>query len=714
LKRYCQFLKELQITPKKEFTKILSLSGICVLCASTSEDGMMNGIVILKSAIFYLIIFEAHFITLISFQIPQISYSSTSSDLSDKTRFGYFSRVVPPDNLQAQAMVDIIVALGWTYVSAIADEGSYGETGVETFKQQAEQRGICIAAYEKVKRGFHDHDFLSLVSRLEKNKAVGVIMFVHEDNIRKVKFCFDRYFTSLNPRHYRRNPWFKEFWEHEFNCSVKLPSCYGNCLDIDWQIYVFTHLPFAELSLARGHKQEGYVPYVIDAVYTLAHALKAMIASHCGDRSFHACDLSVKFNGSELLQYIRRVNFIRLDEKGDRMGMYEIYQFQGLKRHYVSVGKWTDRIVASTDDENQKAGSRYKSGIIPDSDCAKPCGFNEVRSQSGSCCWACIPCNASSIMPNESSCIPCQLGLLPNSAKNECVPMIPESIEWGSWWAIGPSVFSSLGILVTLSVMIVFIKYNQVSVIKASGRELCFVMIIGITCSYCMTFLLLHRPNQVTCAIQRISIGLSSCITYAAILTKTNRVARIFTSNVQDMQSLRFISPKAQLLICMMLISVQLLTACVWMIVEPPKTSLVFPNRFTAVQSCNGGPLLFPVSMVYNMLLIVMCTIYAFKTRKIPENFNETKHIGFTMYATCIIWLAFIPIYFGTNDNYKIQTISLCICISISGTVALCCFFMPKIYMVLYQPIKVKQQARMAGLGRAQLDVLRQQMQLIR
>ncbi len=37
--------------------------------------------------------------------------------------------------------------------------------------------------------------------------------------------------------------------------------------------------------------------------------------------------------------------------------------------------------------------------------------------------------------------------------------------------------------------------------------------------------------------------------------------------------------------------------------------------------------------------------MYAIKTRKIPENFNEARFIGFVMYALCLIWLAFIPIY---------------------------------------------------------------------
>ncbi|XP_058390638.1 metabotropic glutamate receptor 8-like [Diceros bicornis minor] len=69
------------------------------------------------------------------FKIPQISYASTAPELSDNTRYDFFSRVVPPDSYQAQAMVDIVTALGWNYVSTLASEGNYGESGVEAFTQ---------------------------------------------------------------------------------------------------------------------------------------------------------------------------------------------------------------------------------------------------------------------------------------------------------------------------------------------------------------------------------------------------------------------------------------------------------------------------------------------------------------------------------------------------------------------------------------------------
>ncbi|KAI1283198.1 Metabotropic glutamate receptor 4 [Halotydeus destructor] len=121
------------------------------------------------------------------FQIPQISYASTSVELSDKTRFGFFSRVVPPDSYQARAMVDIIKTFNWSYVSTVASEGDYGEKGIEYFKMMAAQEGICIAESAKISRNAKMADFDRIIDILSsKPNARGVVMFVDEDNCRKL------------------------------------------------------------------------------------------------------------------------------------------------------------------------------------------------------------------------------------------------------------------------------------------------------------------------------------------------------------------------------------------------------------------------------------------------------------------------------------------------------------------------------------------------
>lgn len=50
-----------------------------------------------------------------------------------------------------------------------------------------------------------------------------------------------------------------------------------------------------------------------------------------------------------------------------------------------------------------------------------------------------------------------------------------------------------------------------------------------------------------------------------------------------------------------------------------------------------------------NVVLLAFCTLYAFKTRNLPDNFNEAKFIAFSCYATAITWSAFLLIYFGSS-----------------------------------------------------------------
>ncbi|KAK3604447.1 hypothetical protein CHS0354_031752 [Potamilus streckersoni] len=121
------------------------------------------------------------------YQIPQISYASTSIDLSDKSRFEYFSRVVPPDSFQAQAMADIASYFGWNYVSTLADEGNYGEKGIEAFQEAARQAGVCISQSVWIPRVVTDAEYQRIVKDLLKTpKARVVVMFVNEDNCRNI------------------------------------------------------------------------------------------------------------------------------------------------------------------------------------------------------------------------------------------------------------------------------------------------------------------------------------------------------------------------------------------------------------------------------------------------------------------------------------------------------------------------------------------------
>lgn len=662
------------------------------------------------------------------FQIPQISYASTSAKLSDKSRYDYFARTVPPDFYQAKAIAEILRYFNWTYVSTVASEGDYGETGIDAFQQEARALQICIATSAKVSRSMDRFSYDGVIrSLLQKSNAKVVILFTRSEDAREllvaakrmnVSFIwvasdgwgaqesvvrgsenvadgaftielasypipeFAAYFTNLNPYNNTRNPWFREFWENRFQCSLHDINC-------------------GKYSLRDGKfEQESKIMFVVNAVYAMAHALHNMRQALCSNTT-KLCSALKPVNGKKLYKdYILKTNFdspfrpadtennVHFDAYGDSLGRYNIFHYHKENDGYVyrKVGYWARDLSLNT------SLIPWESQVVPTSQCSDPCRKNEIKSmQPGDvCCWICIPCQSYQYLLDEFTCADCGFGLWPLDNLTGCYNLPEEYIHWEDAWAIGPVTISCLGMLCTLFVIGLFIKNNETPVVKASGRELSYILLLGVLLCYCMTFIYISKPSAVVCTLRRLGLGTSFAVCYSALLTKTNRIARIFNGVKDGAQRPRFISPASQVAICAGLISCQLLVVVVWLLVEAPGVRKeVSPERRDVVTlKCNSKDSSMLMSLTYNCVLIILCTFYAFKTRKCPENFNEAKFIGFTMYTTCIIWLAFQPIFYVTASDYRVQTTTMCISVSLSGSVVLGCLFAPKIHIILFQPQK--------------------------
>ncbi|XP_072928545.1 metabotropic glutamate receptor 7-like isoform X1 [Hemitrygon akajei] len=678
------------------------------------------------------------------FKIPQISYASTAPELSDNSSYAFFSRVVPPDSYQTQAMVDIVKAMGWNYVSTLASEGSYGESGVEAFVQVSrEAGGICIAQSLKIPMESRRAEYDKVIRRLLDTPDVrGIITFANEDDIRQVLAAakrankaghfvwvgsdswgsktspvkqhgevaegavtilpkrasvegFDTYFTSRTLENNRRNVWFAEFWEENFDCQVTrtgskkdtAKKCTGE----------------ERIGLHSQYQQEGKVQFVIDAVYAMAHALQNMHKNLCPGY-IGICPAMDPISGEDLLRYIRNIHFngsagnpVMFNDKGDAPGRYDIFQYQLIANNtwdYRIIGQWTDQLYLNVEDMRWAGGSRQP----PTSVCSLPCKAGERKKmvKGVSCCWHCELCDGYQYQRDEFTCSLCSYDMRPNANRTGCSQIPIVKLEWHSPWAIIPVFLAMLGIIATIFVIATFIRYNDTPIVRATGRELSYVLLTGIFLCYIITFLMIAKPNTGICSFRRIFLGLGMCISYAALLTKTNRIFRIFEQGKKAVTAPRLISPTSQLAITSSLISVQLLGVFIWFGVDPPNTIIDYDEQKTldpelarGVLKCDITDLQIICSLGYSILLMVTCTVYAIKTRGVPENFNEAKPIGFTMYTTCIVWLAFIPIFFGTAKSAEkmyIQTTTLTISMNLSASVALGMLYMPKVYIIIFHP----------------------------
>lgn len=250
---------------------------------------------------------------------------------------------MPPDFYQAKAMAEILRFFNWTYVSTVASEGDYGETGIEAFEQEARMRNICIATSEKVGRSNIRKSYDSVIRELlQKPNARVVVLFMRSDDSRELIAAasrantsftwvasdgwgaqesivkgsehvaygaitlelasqpvrqFDRYFQSLNPYNNHRNPWFRDFWEQKFQCSLQTKRNHRRPCD--------KHLAIDN----SNYEQESKIMFVVNAVYAMAHALHKMQRTLCPNTT-KLCDAMKILDGKKLYKdYLLKINF---------------------------------------------------------------------------------------------------------------------------------------------------------------------------------------------------------------------------------------------------------------------------------------------------------------------------------------------------------------------------------------------------------------------
>ncbi len=79
------------------------------------------------------------------FDIPLVSYLSTSVTLCQRDKFPNFYRTVPSDKHQAMAIVELMKKFHWNYASFVHSDSEYGVTGYQLVKQAVERTNeICL------------------------------------------------------------------------------------------------------------------------------------------------------------------------------------------------------------------------------------------------------------------------------------------------------------------------------------------------------------------------------------------------------------------------------------------------------------------------------------------------------------------------------------------------------------------------------------------
>ena len=304
-------------------------------------------------------------------QMPQVSYASSSSKLNNRNTYSYFFRIYPSTDSLVQAMVDIILQYNWSHVSIIYSFNPFGESLLARFHHLAKENHICLdlvepiyndfspCEYHKLAREFmisnakvvllftvtdHTNPFMREMQNISHDSSndtertllwitpdvhtaskfkdivagmLGVVPFSKEDE------SFNSYYSQHFVESNIRNPWFWHYYQERFDCLIG-----RNCSNVS-------------ITAHPDYQQYVLVPLVIDAVYSVAHAIHNSIMDNCpkpvvwhpNNRSCQGQNNTI--SGKMLADYLYNVSFtsptgnaIQFDESGNVEGKFNILNYQ--------------------------------------------------------------------------------------------------------------------------------------------------------------------------------------------------------------------------------------------------------------------------------------------------------------------------------------------------------------------------------------------------
>lgn len=263
-----------------------------------------------------------------------------------------------------------------------------------------------------------------------------------------------------------------------------------------------------------------------------------------------------------------------------------------------------------------------------------------------------------------------------------CIKRKIEFLRWDDGLAIVLLIISFFGILTICAIAVVFAKNFDTPVVKASGGIVCYVILISILFSFVSAVFFIGEPVEFKCKVRQTMFGISFTVVVACILLKSIKILLAFTFEPRVHRILKFLyRPFTLVFVCT---GIQVIICTTWLVFWSPYINENFSLPKTIILECNeGSTVAFGIMLGYIAVLAFACFIFAFRGRKLPENYNEAKFITFGMLIYFIAWITFIPIYATTFGIYLPAVEMIVILISSYGILS--CTFLPKCYIILYK-----------------------------
>ena len=250
-------------------------------------------------------------------------------------------------------------------------------------------------------------------------------------------------------------------------------------------------------------------------------------------------------------------------------------------------------------------------------------------------------------------------------------------------WALIVATLAGIGVFVSVCM---FIYLLVVYPVRGGTTILGFILAFGIILMYALVFAFIAHADEQICALRRFCLGLVYAICYSALFVKLIDCWR--GRSKDEVKYSKLGRPCGLLMIVLLLIAVQVIISCEWLILVPPTFGRVLYNRLqwprcSPVDFYDLGLVL---SLIYVMILIVLCVIFGFASFRKSKNHHESRWIlGIAVLSipTWVIWCLVAAV-----GDLKVRDAAVAIGLLINATIMLLCGPLRKLWLLsMYQQL---------------------------
>ena len=243
----------------------------------------------------------------------------------------------------------------------------------------------------------------------------------------------------------------------------------------------------------------------------------------------------------------------------------------------------------------------------------------------------------------------------------------------------------------SLAVSVLFaINYNT-PVVKSAGGPMCFLILGCLSLCSISVFFYFGVPTTVSCVLRFLPFLLFFTVNIACFVVRSFQIVSIFKIATKFPRLLNlWMNYHGQWLLITVTFIIQAILITIGYSIEPPK-----PYNYTCFQKeiilqCNYSLEAKSVSFFLLSSLCCLCFIFSYMGKNLPKNYNEAKAITFCLLLLILIWISFTTTSILYKGKY-IETLNA-VAVLCSLYSFLAWYFMPKCYIIIFQPRKNTQQ----------------------